>query len=84
MSWTLRLAAAAEHVHGVTLHTGEDGDGPAFARVAPLGINATQGSLTLTPLQRRALDQGELWLRVFTRDDPAGAARERVMPPGSA
>ena len=82
MDWTLRLdGLAAEQVHGVMLHTGETGDGPSFARLASMGATIAEGSLTLTPVQRRALDRGELWLRAFTRDDPAGAARSRLVVP---
>ena len=65
----------------MTLHTGETGDRPSFARLAPMGATAAAGSLTLAPVQRRALDQGELWLRVFTRNDPAGAARRPLVVP---
>ena len=46
-----------------------------------MGATIAEGSLTLTPVQRRALDRGELWLRAFTRDDPAGAARSRLVVP---
>ena len=82
LDWTLRLAGLpAEQIHGVTLHTGETGNQPSFARLAPMGTTATEGSLTLTPAQRLALDQGELWLRLFASGDPAGAARSRLMLP---
>ena len=82
LSWTLRIDVAATELHGATLHAGVTGDEPSFARLAPMGVSATDGTLTLSAVQRRALERGELWLRVFTRADPLGLTRGRLTIPG--
>lgn len=79
LAWTFTIPdLPADQLHGATLHAGESGDSPTFARIAPMGTSNSEGVIELTPVQRRALDQGEVWLRVFSRDDPQGTARARL------
>ncbi len=60
----------ADQAYGATLHIGESG--PAFARVATPGALTSDGILDLTPVQRQAVDNGEVYLRVFGARDPGG------------
>ncbi len=64
------VGVAADQAYGATLHIGENG--PAFARVAAPGAVNSDGILQLTPLQRQAVDNGEVHLRVFTARNPGG------------
>ncbi|MCH7825602.1 MAG: amidase, partial [Acidobacteria bacterium] len=59
-----------DQAYGATLHIGENG--PAFARVAAPGAVNSDGILQLTPVQRQAVDNGEVHLRVFSARDPGG------------
>ena len=68
---------AADRAYGATLHIRESG--PAFARVATPGYVTSVGILDLTPLQRQAVDDGEVRLRVFTAHDPGGGSPIRLI-----
>lgn len=82
LAWTLTISdLPADQLHGATLHTGNSGDNPAFARIAPMATDSSEGAIDLTPVQRRALETGQVWLRVFSRDDPQGTARARLTIP---
>jgi Asp-tRNA(Asn)/Glu-tRNA(Gln) amidotransferase A subunit family amidase len=72
------LELPADQAFGVTLHAGDSGDGPAVARLAAPGQTRAERTLQLTPVQRRALEEGTLHLRAFSRPDPAGTARGRL------
>jgi Asp-tRNA(Asn)/Glu-tRNA(Gln) amidotransferase A subunit family amidase len=72
------LELPADQAFGVTLHAGDSGDGSVIARLAAPGQARAEGTLQLTPVQRRALEEGTLYLRAFSRPDPAGAARGRL------
>ncbi len=67
--------------YAATLHFGNDDSGAAFARLARLGANEATGVVRLTPVQRRTLEDGSVWLRVFTRAHPSGTARAQLILP---
>ncbi len=46
-----------------------------------IGVAAASGQVTLGHSHREALTNGRLYLRVYTRDHPAGAARGRLLIP---
>jgi len=62
----------SDRAYGATLHVGENG--PAFAHIAGPGAVNSDGILDLTPVQRHALDEGDVYLRVFTALDVGGSA----------
>jgi amidase len=71
-----------DDVRAVWIHRGTpEKPGPATqqVRVAPAG--ASSGTLTLTFVERRALEQGDLYLELYTRERPTGAARVPVGMP---
>ena len=68
-------------VLAVTLHVGQEGQGPAIARLAGIGAQQRAGEVELRPADRWALDKGEIYLRVFTRADPLGTRRGRLILP---
>ncbi len=73
---------AAENVFAVGLQRIGDGeDGPMVFRLSGLGVAAASGQVTLGYSHREALTDGRLYLRVYTRDHPAGAARGRLLIP---
>ncbi len=82
LAYELSLSAGeAERILAVTLHRGERGDGPVIARLAGIGARRTAGELQLRPADRLALDQGEIHVRVFTRNDPLGLTRGQLTLP---
>lgn len=73
---------AAENVFAVGLQRiGDREDGPMVFRLSGLGVAAASGQVTLGYSHREALTDGRLYLRVYTRDHPAGAARGRLLIP---
>ena len=44
-----------------------------------MGEMISAGMVQLTPAHRRALEEGDLWLRVFTPEYPTGAPRARLV-----
>ncbi len=82
LRYTLTIAEGAfAEVLAVTLHVGEEGQGPAIARLAGIGAKQRAGEIELRPADRWALDKGEIYLRVFTRADPQGTRRGRLVLP---
>ena len=76
---------AAEEVHAVALrHQNEEGDWSVTRRLSGPGLRDGSGVLPLNRPFRQRLLAGELFLEVFTRDDPSGAARVRVEIPDLA
>jgi Asp-tRNA(Asn)/Glu-tRNA(Gln) amidotransferase A subunit family amidase len=78
----------AEEVHGVVVRrrlSGDDVTAPwqVVEVLAGPGLLRASGSWALTPQLVERLDAGELYLEVFTRANPAGAARARVQLPAS-
>jgi hypothetical protein len=66
-------------VHAVALRsTDDEGQWMVVRRLSGPGVTAPNGMLTLTPANRSRLEEGELYLNVFTRDHPFGAARARL------
>jgi Asp-tRNA(Asn)/Glu-tRNA(Gln) amidotransferase A subunit family amidase len=49
-------------------------------RISGPGVLQTSGSWTLTETMLERLDRGELYLEVFTRQNPTGEARARITP----
>ncbi len=82
LRYTLTIPESAfAEVLTVTLHVGEEGQGPAIARLAGIGAKQRAGEIELRPADRWALDKGEIYLRVFTRADPQGTRRGRLVLP---
>ena len=73
--------SAAERILAVTLHQGENGDGPVVAILTGIGARRSTGDLQLRPADRLALEDGEVYVRIFTRDDPSGLQRRRLALP---
>ncbi len=84
LAYALTIETSAKDAFAATLHLGKDGNGAAVARLSRLGVPATEGVVVLTPVQRRALTGGDLWLRLFTRAHPAGAPRAQLNLPNFA
>jgi hypothetical protein len=76
----------SEDVHGVVVRrrvSGENVVAPwqVVEVLAGPGLLGASGSWALTPTLLERLDGGELYLEVFTRANPAGAARVRIQLP---
>lgn len=72
---TVRGVAAA-NVHAIALHRGAPGErGAVIHRLAGPGRAAAAGTIELSNQERQALLAGELYLQLYTREHPAGAAR---------
>jgi Asp-tRNA(Asn)/Glu-tRNA(Gln) amidotransferase A subunit family amidase len=59
----------------------EEGQWMVVRRISGPEVPAPRGRLVLTPANRSRLDRGELYLDVFTREQPGGAARARLDVP---
>ena len=81
LAYRVTIDTVPADAYAATLHFGNDGNGAAFARLARLGSNEATGVVRLTPVQRRTLEDGGVWLRVFTRAHPSGAARAQLALP---
>lgn len=78
------VGIAPDEVHAVALrHTNAEGLTYVVLRLAGPGGVRRVGTESLTPSIRRRLEAGELWLEVFTRQQPFGSARARLVVPGS-
>ncbi len=63
-------------IHGVCLQRGnEDDRGPILHRLSGPGVSSVESTIALTPPQRDDLESGRMYLTVFTREHPTGAAR---------
>ena len=70
---------AADHVHSLSLHRAAAGEqGRVIHRLSGPGTRAAAGAFTLSPADREALLDDGLYLGVYTRDHPAGAARGQL------
>jgi amidase len=85
LSYDVRVSGVEPgQVHAVTLHRGKPGEhGPVLHRLSGPGITQAAGALDLSGTDRDALLGGEVYLQVYTRDHPAGAARAQLKLPGS-
>ncbi len=61
--------------------TDNEGQEMVVRRVSGPEVTTPRGTLTLTPANRSRLERGELYLDVFTRDRPFGAARASLRLP---
>ncbi|MFN2447363.1 MAG: amidase [Vicinamibacterales bacterium] len=69
-------------VRALWLHRGTpEKPGPATQQVPLSPVGASSGSLTLSFVERRALETGELYLELYTRERPTGAGRSLVTFP---
>lgn len=69
----------AQDVLLVALHRdGADGNGPVVAPLIKSGLTAGSGTLTLREAEWKELLAGTLHVRLYTRDQPLGAARARL------
>jgi Asp-tRNA(Asn)/Glu-tRNA(Gln) amidotransferase A subunit family amidase len=69
----------AADVLAASLHRGAaDKNGAALQQLLGLGEGSGTGSLTLQPSDRDALRAGALYVRLYTRGSPLGAARAQV------
>lgn len=69
-------------VHAVDLHrAGDASNGPVIHRLSGIGIASASDSVTLRGPELNALRDGRLYLRLYTREHPAGAARGPVVLP---
>jgi Asp-tRNA(Asn)/Glu-tRNA(Gln) amidotransferase A subunit family amidase len=72
----------AAEVHAVALRsTDEQGQWMVVRRISGPGVTTPQGTIRLTPANRSRLERGELYLDVFTRGHPFGAARASLELP---
>ncbi len=75
------MGIAARDVLAVTLHRGAPGEnGPVVHRVVAPGVASGTGTIQLTPRDRSELAEGRLYLQVYTRSRPLGAARAQLKP----
>ena len=75
-------AVPAEQVHAIALHRGAAGErGAVIERLAGPGAAAASGTLELTAAEREALLDSAIYLQLYTRDRPAGAARAQLRVP---
>ncbi|HJO05052.1 MAG TPA: amidase family protein [Acidobacteriota bacterium] len=82
LEYTLTISEdASADVLAVTLHAGDEGQGPVVARLTGIGARQRAGALELHPADRAALDGGEIYLRAFTRQDPLGRSQGRLVLP---
>jgi len=83
---TLRFAVhatgiAAGDVLAAALHRGASGsNGPVIHRLIAPGAASWSGTLQLTPRDRIELTEGRLYLQIYTRSRPLGAARAQLKP----
>jgi Asp-tRNA(Asn)/Glu-tRNA(Gln) amidotransferase A subunit family amidase len=68
-----------EEIHAVAIHLAEDGkDGPVLHRLSGPGTATASGQVTLTPGERDEFMEISLYLVVYAKDHPTGAARGRL------
>jgi hypothetical protein len=72
---------AAGDALAVTLHRGAAGEnGPVLQRLMGPGAVKGAGTIQLTPRDRQELSEGRLYLQIYTRARPLGAARAQLTP----
>jgi hypothetical protein len=83
LSYQLEVTGVpAGEVHAVDLHrAGNASNGPVIHRLSGIGIASASDSVTLRGPELNALRDGRLYLRLYTREHPAGAARGPVVLP---
>jgi Asp-tRNA(Asn)/Glu-tRNA(Gln) amidotransferase A subunit family amidase len=73
---------AEEEIHAVAVHLAKDGkDGPVVHRLSGPGAASASRQVTLTPVESEVLMEGSLYLVVYAKDHPTGAARARLVVP---
>ena len=73
---------AANDIYAVNIHLADEGnDGSVVRRLAPPGSATGAGRFSLTVPEREALLDSRLYLVVYTREHPTGAARVRLVMP---
>jgi Asp-tRNA(Asn)/Glu-tRNA(Gln) amidotransferase A subunit family amidase len=73
-----------QDVLAASIHRGAPGkSGAAVVRVLGPRETAGSGTLTLSARDRAELQAGALYMRLYTRSRPAGAARAQLAPPGA-
>jgi amidase len=77
MTYEIRVSGvSADEVHGILLHRMEsDSIGPVIWRLSPPGQPAARGEITLRAGERDALLEKRLYVGLYTRAHPTGAAR---------
>lgn len=80
LDYTLEVVGVpAAQVHAVTLHRGGRGEvGPVLHRLLGRGQTEGEGTIVLGHTLRSALEQGNLYLQLYTRKHPSGAARGQL------
>lgn len=79
LSWQARTRGASpDWLRAVWLHRGGDKPGPATQQISVASSGPSSGTLTLSFAERRALAAGELYVELYTRERPTGAARGRI------
>lgn len=74
-----RGTGQADGLRAVWLHRGTpEKPGPATQQLPIAASGPSSGALTLSFAERRALERGEMYLELYTRDRPLGAARVPV------
>jgi Asp-tRNA(Asn)/Glu-tRNA(Gln) amidotransferase A subunit family amidase len=82
LTYTVHVSGVPdEEIHAVCLHRGKSGHGPVIARLSGLGVGRAEGSIKLPYVDRQALLNGELFVKVYTQSNPTAAAQGRLMLP---
>jgi hypothetical protein len=81
LSYDVTVSGVAEEdIHAVTVHLAEDGkDGPVVLRLSGPGTATASGQIILSPVEGEVLMEGSLYLVVYAKDHPTGAARVRLV-----
>ncbi len=73
---------AANDIYAANIHLAENGnDGSVVRRLSRPGSTTGAGRFSLTLPEREALLEGRLYLVVYTREHPTGAARGQLLMP---
>ena len=76
------LGVSADEIHAVDLHRAEDDTGgPIIHRLSGIGTASASGQLTLRSPEIDALQDGSLYVVLYTKTSPAGAARGPLLLP---
>jgi len=72
----------ADHGLGAYLHRGGEGSsGPILHRVLAAGRLTGEGVVDLTPRDVSDLEEGRMYIQIYTRERPSGSVRGQVVPP---
>ena len=79
MEYDLSVTSTSpEDLYAVTLHRrGESGDGPVIQQLAGPGRLGAAGTFVLSPADREALEEGRLYVQVYTKNETMGG---RALP----